>query len=108
MSIFTKPSKVIGHVKEWFSGESTVILDFIHPIVAMLERDGRQALIAAAVTAVAQVKGMDLTNSDKRDQALKIIETTLTSAGLSFIESEARVAVEMAYQGLKAAAVTGA
>ena len=41
---------------------------------------------------------------DKREQALKAIETSLVAAGTAFVESEARVALEMAYQGLKAKA----
>lgn len=104
MSIFTNPSKVFNHFKDWFSTESKVILDFIHPAVKILEKDGRNALIAAAAAAVAQVKGMDLSNSDKREAALKIIETTLVSAGVAFVESEGRMALELAYQALVGAA----
>src|SRR4051812_43574580 len=104
MSIFTNPSKVLGHFFDWFSDESKVVLDFLKPTLQMFERDGKKALIAAAVSAVAQAKDMDVTSGDKREEALKIITTSLGAAGIAFIESEARVALELAYQALLAKA----
>lgn len=106
MSIKTNPSKVLHNITDWFTGKGQQALQFIHPALVILERDGREALIAAATSAVAQVKTMDLSTGDKRDEALKIIEKSLLAASVAFVESEARLAVELAYQALKAS--TGA
>jgi Na+/H+-dicarboxylate symporter len=104
MSIFSNPAKVLANIEEAIVGESREIIAFARPTIKVLERDGRKALIAAATAAVAQAKTMDLSNGDKREAALQIIEKSLLAAGLSFIESEGRVALEMALQALKAAA----
>ena len=102
MSIFTNPSKILDNVIEWLHGETKDVLEFISPVVKMLERDGRKALIAAATAAVAHMATTDLSSGDKREEALKMISSTLLAAGLAFVESEARVVLEMAVQGLKA------
>ncbi len=103
MSIFTNPEKVLENIKDAIVGESKEVIDFLRPTIKVLEKDGRKALIAAATAAVVQVKDMDLSNGDKREAALKLIETTLVSAGMAFVESEGRVALELAYQALAAA-----
>lgn len=104
MSIWNDPHKVLENLWETLTGTTSDVYAFVKPTIKMFQRDGRKALIAAATAAVAQMKSTDLSNGDKRDQALKLIEATLISAGLSFIESEARVALEMAYQALMAGA----
>jgi Na+/H+-dicarboxylate symporter len=103
MSIFTDPHKVLENIWESITGTASDVYAFVKPTIAMFQRDGRKALIAAATAAVAQMATTDLSTSDKREEALKLIGASLASAGLAFIESEARVALEMAYQALKGA-----
>lgn len=105
MSIFTDPHKILENIWEAITGTASDVYTFVKPTIKMFQRDGRHALIAAATAAVAQVATTDLSSADKRETALKTIESSLAAAGLSFVESEGRVALEMALQALKAAAV---
>jgi hypothetical protein len=102
MSLFTHPDKVWEHIKEWFVSESKEIIEFLKPVVKIIERDGKQLLIATAITAVQQAQQAGGSGSDKMSAALKSIEATLMTAGIAFVESEARMIAELALQNLKA------
>jgi hypothetical protein len=97
-----------GH---WFVSESQEVVNFLKPVAKVLERDGKHALLTAAISAVGQVEAQFTAPSsggNKMSAALRIVEDTLVSAGLSFVESEARTVIEIALQGLKDKQVAGA
>lgn len=93
-------TKIRDSVVSFFSGP---VWDFIKPVVAVIESEGGQILIAAAENAVAAGFSAKGDSSAKMTAALISFSAEVAAKGLPFMESQARVLIELALQKAKTA-----
>ncbi len=76
--------------------------EFLKPFIKILMSEFGQALADAAMKAVLFASSQDMSNSDKRDTAFKMIMEDLKTKGISVSSSVIYTAIEVAVQKLKA------
>jgi hypothetical protein len=102
MSVFTNPLKVLEHARDTLvSFISGPFWAFVQPVAQIVESKGGQILLTAAENGV--IAGATTGNgAAAMAAALASFEKEVVANGVPFIESEARVLIEMALQKAKA------
>lgn len=82
-------------------GISKAILSFYLPLLRNLLSSGMSALLPLALEIVRSLTTSQITNTAKRDEAIRLLKQAAVAEGLSATESLIRFTVESAVQHLK-------
>jgi len=94
-------TKIWNGIVGFFAGISPKILEFIKPAVSAILRSGGDTLLQIAFEAVIDMSKTDMLNSEKREIAFKKIRNRAKELGLQALESDIRLAIELAVKFLK-------
>ena len=86
----------------WYKIVWSWIWDFIKPVAVALMKDGGEHLATIAMIIVKELSASNLSNAEKREQAVVKLTARVIQEGWKFGESAIRIVIEMAVQKMKA------
>jgi hypothetical protein len=82
-------------------GVSSAVWNFYGPILRQLFASGTSALLPLALDIVRSLAPLNKTGAEKRDMALKRLQTEASAVGIKAAESLLRFTIESAVQRIK-------